>query len=91
MSLDKKINDNESAIYHNRTKRWQCRSELIDEKTLKIFQKISSYSIKNIQELLPVKSKTYEYSEFHVVETEKNFNFPIHDDIPNKLLSGYLH
>ena len=93
MSLDKKINDNESAIYHNRiSKDGNVVSELIDEKTLKIFQKkYHPIALKILQELFPEKVKLYEYSEFHVVETGKNFNFPIHDDIPNKLLSGVIY
>ena len=37
------------------------------------------------------KTKLYEYSEFHIVETGKDFVFPIHDDQPEKLLSGVIY
>ena len=33
----------------------------------------------------------YDYSEFQIVETGANFVFPIHDDTPNKLLSGVVY
>ena len=33
----------------------------------------------------------YDYSEFHIIETGSNCSFPIHDDTPNKLLSGVIY
>ena len=42
-------------------------------------------------ELAPKKLDLYDYSEFHIVETGKNYEFPIHRDTPNKLLSGVIY
>ncbi len=33
----------------------------------------------------------YEHSDFSIIVTSKNSKFPIHDDIPNKLLSGVIY
>ena len=32
----------------------------------------------------------FSYSDFSIVKTNKNSKFPIHDDAPNKLLSGVI-
>ena len=37
------------------------------------------------------KSKLYDYSDFTIIKTGKNYKFPIHDDTPNKLLSGVIY
>ena len=51
--------------------------------------------IKNIpnllEELFPEKVDLYDYSEFHIIETGANYKFPVHDDTPNKLLSGVIY
>ena len=44
-----------------------------------------------LEELSPKKKDLYEFTEFHLVEIGKDFQFPIHDDIPNKLLSGVIY
>jgi len=44
-----------------------------------------------LNELNPKKTKLYEYSDFTIIVTKKNSNFPIHDDTPNKLLSGVIY
>ena len=33
----------------------------------------------------------YDYSDFNIIQTGKNYKFPIHDDTPNKLLSGVIY
>ena len=93
LNLKKKVDDNKSVVYHNKiTKEGEVESELFSHDTLNFFQKkYHPIAIKILEELFPEKVKLYEYSEFHLVETGKNFNFPIHDDIPNKLLSGVIY
>ena len=93
LNLKKKVDDNKSVVYHNKiTKDGEIESELFSHDTLNFFQKkYHPIAIKILEELFPEKVKLYEYSEFHLVETGKNFNFPIHDDIPNKLLSGVIY
>ena len=44
-----------------------------------------------MKELNPEKIKLYDYSEFFIIETGSNYKFPIHDDTPNKLLSGVVY
>ena len=48
-------------------------------------------AIKILKELYPEKVRLYKYSEFHIIETGSNYKFPIHDDTPNKLLSGVVY
>ena len=41
--------------------------------------------------MCPEKLSLYEYSEFHIIETGADYKYPIHDDTPNKLLSGVVY
>ena len=43
-----------------------------------------------LKKLNPEKAELYEYSEFGITDTGTNYNFPIHNDTPNKLLSGVI-
>ena len=92
LKLDKaKIN--EVKVYHNAiSKDGIITNECIEEKTLKrIFINYHDKAIKLLEELNPKKVELYEYSEFHIIETGKDYKFPIHDDTPNKLLSGEIY
>lgn len=44
-----------------------------------------------LKEFSPEKLKLYEYSEFHIVITGKDYAYPIHTDSHNKLLSGVIY
>ena len=44
-----------------------------------------------LKELNPDKAKLFSYSDFTIIKTKKNSKFPIHDDTPNKLLSGVVY
>ncbi|MDC0937828.1 hypothetical protein OAR56_02385, partial [Pelagibacteraceae bacterium] len=44
-----------------------------------------------LNKFCPEKINLYDYSEFHIVLTGANYKFPIHDDIPTKLLSGVVY
>lgn len=48
-------------------------------------------AINLLKELCPEKIKLYDYSDFHLILTGKNYKFPIHDDTPNKLLSCVIY
>ena len=39
----------------------------------------------------PLKYNLYEYSDYTFIITNKNVKFPIHDDAPDKLLSGVIY
>ena len=58
----------------------------------KINDSMSSYfSMKIFNILNEKKVELYEHSDFSIIVTSKNSKFPIHDDIPNKLLSGVIY
>lgn len=44
-----------------------------------------------LQQLFPEKVELYDYTQFALIETGSNFKFPIHDDDPNKILSGVVY
>ena len=48
-------------------------------------------AIELLKELNPNKIELYDYSDFNIVETGKNYAFPIHRDQVNKLLSGVIY
>ena len=92
LKLDK-IKANQIKVYHNQIKDEKVyKKTCINEELLKEINK--SYHPKAVdilKKLNPEKLKLYDYSEFHIIETGANFVFPIHDDIPNKLLSGVVY
>ena len=77
---------NELNVYNNTVNSSGIiRNSCLDEKLLKEFHdKYHSIAIKLLNDLCPEKVKLYEYSEFQIIETGKNYKFPIHDDTPNK-------
>ena len=84
---------NELNVYNNTVNSGGIiRNSCLDEKLLKEFHdKYHPIAIKLLNDLCPEKVKLYEYSEFQIIETGKNYKFPIHDDTPNKLLSGVIY
>ena len=83
-----KINVFHNSINHNGIIKNSC----IEKDFLKkLHNKYHDKAIELLKELCPDKVRLYNYSEFHLVETGKNFSFPIHDDTPNKLLSGVIY
>jgi hypothetical protein len=93
IKLFKPVGNKGIAIYHNKiTKDGFIDAELFDEDFLKsIHQTYHPIALNILKELSPKKVDLYQYTEFHLVETGKDFSFPIHDDIPNKLLSGVIY
>ena len=89
----KKISPNGISVYHNKFFNngriiGTCLKDSIIDEMQKYYHK---KAIDLLNELNPKKTKLYEYSEFHIVETGKDFVFPIHDDQPEKLLSGVIY
>ena len=73
----------ENSIFH---------SEFLSKESLQRFNdNYHQKAIDLLNELCPEKKKLYSYSEFHLILTGKNYKFPIHDDTPNKLLSGVIY
>lgn len=80
-------------VYHNTiNKVGDTNSSCINDDKIKEFQKKYHQKALDILETLyPEKVKLYDYSEFHVVKSGYEYKFPIHDDIPAKLLSGVIY
>ncbi len=93
-SIDlKKINKKEIAVYHNSIdKNDKIKSECLEPDLIRrLNQNNHMKAINLLKELNPKKVSLYEYSEFHIIETGYDYKFPIHDDTPNKLLSGVVY
>lgn len=87
------VNSNSLRVYHNKIdKNENIFSEcLTKELVRKLNLNYHSKAIALLNKLSPHKVSLYDYSEFHIVETGANYKFPIHDDTPNKLLSGVIY
>ncbi|SMF79474.1 hypothetical protein [Candidatus Pelagibacter sp. HIMB1321] len=88
-----KIKPNSIKVYHNKIDKFNnINSTLISNSLLvDLYKTYNKTSYKILGELAPQKIKLYDYTEFHLVETGKNYSFPIHQDIPSKLLSGVIY
>lgn len=89
----KKTEINQISIYHNQIDlNNNVKTECLDEATVKNLHKnYHSKAMNILKKLYPEKYDLYEYSEFHIIETGANYRYPIHDDTPNKLLSGVIY
>ena len=82
------IKVHQNIIYGNQI----VKNECIDPEILKsLNDRYHKLAINILKELNPEKINLYDYSEFYIIETGSNYKFPIHDDIPNKLLSGVVY
>ena len=88
-----KINKNGIRVYHNSIdKNNNTKGDCINSEILKRLHKnYHDKALTLLKELSPSKVKLYDYSEFHIIETGADYEFPIHDDTPNKLLSGVVY
>ena len=89
----KKVNDNEIFVHQNRIdkngiSKLTCMSE---ECIKRLFKNYYDKAIKILTELYPEKVNLVEYCKFDIIETEKNYEFTIHDDQPETLLSGVIY
>ena len=84
---------NSVNVYHNEINALNdITNDCIKKETLeRLHKNYHSKAIEILQELNPLKVHLYDYSEFHIIETGADFKFPIHDDTPNKLLSGVIY
>ena len=92
LKLDK-IPSDSIKIYHNEIDKNNkiISNSLNDELILTLNKNYHQKTFEILKELNYEKSKLYEYSDFTIIKTGKNFKFPIHDDTPNKLLSGVIY
>ena len=89
----KTISKNQIKVYHNSiTKEGIIKAECLEEDLVRqLHKKYFDKAIEILRVLNPLKIKLYDYSEFHLIETGSNYKFPIHDDTPDKLLSGVVY
>lgn len=76
-SIDKNLNIFESTLNKKFIKKLQKKYL---PKAIEILRKIN-----------PKKLDLYDYSDFTLIITNKNKKFPIHDDTPDKILSGVIY
>lgn len=86
-------NTNEIKVFHNKidSNNRILESSLDKEFIIKLQNKYYPKALKILQELSTEKAKLYDYSDFTLILTDKNRKFPIHDDTPDKLLSGVIY
>ena len=89
----KHIGSKEVKVYHNSIDKFEKTNvECISKNFLiKLHKNYHMKAINLLKELNPEKVDLYDYSEFHIIETGADCKFPIHDDTPNKLLSGVIY
>lgn len=87
------INPENIKVYHNEISgKNQIIESCIDRNLLVSLHNTYHDKVFNIlKDLNYEKSKLYDYSDFTIIKTGKNYKFPIHDDTPNKLLSGVCY
>ena len=90
-----KIDDIEDDIkvYHNRINKDNVvEISCVDKKLIEELHKNYHEKATNIlKKLKPEKLYLYDYSDFSIIVTHKNYQFPFHDDTPNKILSGVVY
>lgn len=92
VNLDR-IGRSDLRVHHNSIdKNLNIKSSCMTPDTVKrLHLNYHQQAIDLLNELNPLKTKLYDYSEFHIIETGADYEFPIHDDTPNKLLSGVIY
>ena len=91
LNIDKNIKK-EFNIFHNEINENGIITSTIDVNIIENLHKNYHSSALNIlKDINPEKAKLYDYSDFTIIVTNKNSKFPIHDDTPNKLLSGVIY
>ena len=89
----KTVSSNEVLNHHNRVyKNGEIESSCISSEILKNLQRsCHKIAINLLNELAPHKTYLYEYTDFNIIETGKDYIFPIDRDHVNKLLSGVIY
>jgi hypothetical protein len=88
----KKTNYKEMNVYVKKIKDNFISGTGIEEESVRRLHKnYHSLAIEVLKKLYPEKIKLYEYSEFGLTDTGPDYEFPIHNDTPNKILSGVIY
>ena len=93
-NLQLKYNDPKKAtVYKNMIdNKGKTNLSCLSESLIKsLHNEYTNIGVKILEELSPKKIELFDYSEFSIIETGKDYSFPIHRDIPTKLLSGVIY
>ena len=91
LNINKNI-DKEFNIFHNEINNNGIIKSCINKSLLETLHKnYHSLALDLLNEINPEKTRLYDYSDFTIIVTNKNSKFPIHDDTPNKILSGVIY
>ena len=87
------VEDNKTGHYHTRYEKNKIFKQnfLNDSITQRLVKNYHDKVLKILDKLSPEKVKLYDYSDFSLIATGKKMNFPIHDDNPDKLLTGVIY
>ena len=87
------IGPNEIDIYHNTINKMGDVIETCINRDIIIdlHQRYHKKLLKILKTLDEEKGLLYDYSDLTIIQTGKNYKYPIHDDTPNKLLSGVIY
>ena len=85
---DDEIFGHHNQIYKDGKTKVTCLSK---ENLIELQKDCHIKTMNLLKELCPQKAELYEYSDFNIIETGKNYSFPIHRDHINKLLSGAVY
>ena len=89
----KQVRHDEIFNYHNQIyKNGEMKVTCFDQQNLlDLHNACHEKAINLLNELAPEKVDLYEYSDFNIIVTGKDYTFPIHRDLINKLLSGVVY
>ena len=84
---------NDVKVYHNKiNKNNEIEHTCIDSNLIeRLHKNYHEKTIDILKKLCPEKIALYDYSDFTIIVTPKDYKFPFHDDTPNKLLSGVIY
>jgi hypothetical protein len=87
------VKDKEKKVYHNKIfKNGAIEPSCLKKETIqRLHDNYHSTAFQILKECSPEKLGLYEYSEFHIVITGKDYAYPVHTDSHNKLLSGVIY
>ena len=87
------VEETSTKVYHNSISNdGVIDNSLINAELLeKLHSNYHQKALKILKDIAPEKLNLYDYSEFMIIKSGKNYKFPIHDDTPNKLLSGVIY
>ena len=80
----------QKSLFENKNN-WKTKKLTFPKATIRVgslFSGIGAFeqALKILNDIAPEKVNLYDYSEFMIIKSGKNYKFPIHDDTPNKLL-----